>query len=243
MTLSTCITSSDDGYVIVTEYDDGEQYLPEGSSLTAKNRFEWNDTASVDVFKLNSTLEESYTPVVIIRRDSGKEVRVKLNRDGWFTSIHIVIPTKEWVYSELDKEGSIIQTYDIVYFTDGSDIYTCVGTEVSRSNLDNLLAETSMNTTISRVDSEYFSISFLDSQTANEYKKIIENQMYNGRCASDTCSAFRYLTGTTLIRHYVRLGQLAEAERVLEKLNWFKTETKRSKISDLRRISNCGCRL
>lgn len=243
MTLSTCITDNGDGYVTVTETDDGNQYLPEGSSLTAKNRFEWEDTASVDVFRLNATTGNILSPHVITLRSESAEAEVPLGRDGWFTSIHIVLPTKSWVYRELDKSGSIIKTYDIVYFTDGSDLYTCVGTTVERSNLDSLLAETGTNTTISRVDSEYMSVAKLTAQVDSEYKSMMENQMYNGGCKSDSCSAKRLSAGLNLIRHYVRIGQLAEAERTIEKLNWFSSNNDVELELDKRRTLSCGCRL
>lgn len=241
MKLNTCITTADGAYVNVTELTDGQQYLPEGSGLTAKNRFAYKDTASIDVFRLNALDKIDYTQSIIVDRGNPTDVRISLNRDGWFTSIHIVVPTKQWVYKELSKRGSIIHTYDVVYFVDNGEIYTCVKDTIERSSLQELLDETRTNTTISRVDTDYVSIRLLNEMCDNLYKKLFENRIYNGGCKTDACEANRLDAIISLVRHYVRWGQLAEAERVIEKSNYFKSDGVSLKHQQKPLINGCGC--
>lgn len=242
MKLSTCITTVEGNTVKVTELTDGQQYLPDGSSLTAKNRFVYSDTASIDIFRLNATDNIDYTNAVIVDRSNPKDVILTLNRDGWFTSIHIVVPTKQWVYNELSKRGSIVYTYDTVYFVDGDEIYTCTKGAIERSSLQKLLDETSDNTTISRVDTDYVSITNLNTKSTELYKTLFENRMYNGGCKTDACEANRLEAIINLVKHYVRWGQLAEAERVIEKSDYFNNKTSLKKPSQNKRISSgCGC--
>lgn len=241
MILATCTHTDNEGYVVITELTDGKQYLPEGSSLTAKNRFAYNETASIDIFRLNHVKGETYSPYVITDRQNPEEARIKLTKDGWFTAIHIVIPTKEWVYKELDKQGSIIHTYDVAYFTDGSEIYTCVNGSIHRTTLTTLLNETRENTTISRVDTDYVSIDLLVEQQKEAYRKLFENRMYNGGCETDACEANRLTAAINLTKHYVRWGQLAEAERVIEKTNYFQGTTLHNNNKDIHKHNGCGC--
>ncbi len=241
MKLNTCITTADGAYVTVTELTDGQQYLPDGSGLTAKNRFAYEDTASIDVFRLNALDKIDYTPSVIVNRSNPTDVRISLERDGWFTSIHIVVPTKNWVYRELSKQGSIIHTYDIVYFVDNGEIYTCTNGTIERSSLQALLEEIKPNTTISRVDTDYVSIRLLNELCDSLYKKLFENRVYNGGCKTDACEANRLDAIISLVRHYVRWGQLAEAERVIEKSNYFKSNGPSLKYQQKPLITGCGC--
>lgn len=242
MKFKTCLTPVDDDFVQITELDDGNQYLPEGSTLTAKNRFRFEDTASIDIFRLNSTEGQKDTPAVTILRDNLRTSQIKLNSDGWFTAIHIVIPTKDWVYRELSKKNSIIHTYDRVYFTDGNEIYTCIKGELNRTTLQTLLDEISDNTTISRTDTDYVSISRLLKQLTEAYKTLFQNRMYNGGCKTNACEANRLQAAVNLIRHYVRMGQLAEAERIIEKVNYFNSPipNKHSR-KDTKTYNDCGC--
>lgn len=241
MKLNTCITTADGAYVNVTELTDGQQYLPDGSGLTAKNRFAYKDTASIDIFRLNALDKIDYTQSVIVDRSNPTDVRISLNRDGWFTSIHIVVPTKQWVYRELSKQGSIIHTYDIVYFVDNGAIYTCVNGTIERSSLQELLDEVKPNTTISRVDTDYVSIRLLNELCDNLYRKLFENRIYNGGCKTDACEANRLDAIINLVRHYVRWGQLAEAERVIEKSNYFNSNGQSLKHQQKPLITGCGC--
>lgn len=241
MKLNTCITTADGAYVDVTELTDGQQYLPDGSGLTAKNRFVYKDTASIDIFRLNALDKIDYTQSIIVDRSNPTDVRISLNRDGWFTSIHIVVPTKQWVYKELSKRGSIIHTYDVVYFVDNGEIYTCVKDTIERSSLQELLDETRTNTTISRVDTDYVSIRLLNEMCDNLYKKLFENRIYNGGCKTDACEANRLDAIINLVKHYVRWGQLAEAERVIEKSNYFKSDGVSLKHQQNPLINGCGC--
>lgn len=242
MRLSTCIYTVGDGSVYIQETTEEGQYLPEGSGLTAKNRFIYSDTASVDIFKLNSTSGIDYTEAVIVDRSEPKNARLMLDKDGWFTSIHIVIPKKDWVYKELDKQGSIIYTYDVVYFTDGDSIYTCTKGIIENSSIMEMINETRTNTTISRVDSDYVSIKYLNDKSDQLYMRLFEARMYNGGCRIDACEANRLNSVINLIKHYVRLGQLAEAERVIEKANFFKPVDKSAFDQNTLSLNNrCNC--
>lgn len=242
MKFSTCLIPIENNFVQITELDDGKQYLPEDSALTARNRFKFTDTASIDIFRLNSTGGSHNTPAVITMRDNLKPSEIKLDSDGWFTAIHIVIPTQNWVYNELSKKNSIIYVYDVVYFTDGKDIYTCTKGKIERTTLQHLLDEVSENTTISRTDTDYVSITLLQTQLAESYKSLFETRMYNGGCKLNACEANRLLAAVNLTRHYVRMGQLAEAERIIEKVNYFNNPIpNRHFRKDTKTYNDCGC--
>lgn len=222
MKLDICLTEDTLHNIIVTEITDGNQYLAEGSALTAKNRFAVSDTASIDIFKLNSIEKDAYTSSVITMRDKSiLPVEVKLTRDGWFTAIHIVIPTLSWAHKELSKQGSIINVYRVVYCTDGDKIYKVVNGRILNSNINELLAEQLENTTISRQDSDYVYIGNLTDTLNKAWIELFKNRIYNSGCHTDACAANRLLAIVNLIKHNVRHAQLAEAERVIEKTNYF----------------------
>lgn len=239
MKLSVCIEPLSDGFVKIVEHAGSNQYLSEESELTAKDRFKYEDTASVDIFRLNSTEGQQYTNPVIVRRDSYKEPKIKLTKDGWFTSIHLVIPVKEWIYRELGKKHSIIYVYDKVFFTDGSRIFCCTKGKITDSNITELLEDFTDNA-VSRCEAEHVSVMYLQDKLKDSYLALFKNRLYNGGCNTDPCAANRYLSAYNLVRHYVRMGQLAEAERVIEKVDYFSLNRKPIK-KDLKHYNNCGC--
>jgi len=241
MILDTCLITAEGTYVQIIEQTDGKQYLPENSGLTAKNRFVYTDTASLDILRLNATTGVEYTELIIADRSNPTDVKIKLERDGWFTSIHVVIPTKKWMDRELKKQHSIIDVYDIVYFTDGKEIYTYTKDKIEKTTFQKLLDEINSNTTISRVDTDYFSVRTLNETCDNLYKTLFESRLYNGGCKINACEANRLDSIISLAKHYVRIGHLAEAERVVEKANYFQLDIKKPKPPQKYLIPECEC--
>lgn len=241
MNLKICVNAVDGCKAWISEQDSDQEYLTEGSNLTAKYRFEYGDTASIDVFKLNKTTGETLTPHIIRLRDGSEQdvPLITLESDGWFTAIHVVLPTEDWVMRETSKDGSIIRVYSVVYYTNGSDIYKYADGKSSRISIEELLDAETEDTTISKVSADYVSICYLQSALNESYQKIMEERMYNGSCHIDACEANRLTALVNLVKHYVRWGQLAEAERVIEKINYstvISTDT-----VDRLRTKGCGC--
>lgn len=243
MNLNICINQINVCKGYVSEVDSADEYLQKGSNLTAKYRFEYKDTASVDIFKRNTTKGGVFTEYKITLRDAkdDKLPVIDLPNDGWYTAYHMVIPTEDWINREFSKEGSIIKVYDRVYYTDGNYIssYIPAKQKSERVTVDDLLNEVSSNTTISRATADYVSICHLQAAMDTAYKKILEQRMYNGSCHIDACEANRLTALINLVKHYVRWGQLAEAERIIEKINYsavISTDT-----VDKLRTKGCGC--
>lgn len=215
-------------------------YLSE-KGMYSKNKFHISETVSVDIFKLNSVNNINWTEAVIVNRAEDQSVpKIKLKMDGWFTAIHIVIPNSEWVYRELSKPNSIIKTYDIVYFAEKDKIYSCKKGVIKDSSLEELLNEDCINTTISKVTQEYVNITNLTERVNSLYIELFKTRIINGGCKLDPCEANRLESLLHLISHYVRVGQLAEAQRVIEKSNYFQ-DFKKLESSKIKITSNCGC--
>lgn len=242
MNLTVCAEPRGNGFIAVTEQDDGKQYLPDG--VIAKYRFAWNETAAVDMFRLNSSCGGEWSGAVITRRDTGEDAVTRLPRDGWFTVLHIVIPVKEWFEKEVVKKASVIHTYDRVWFTDGENVwmYDCKADEVRLSNPEALRNDTLPDTDISRAEADYVSVGMIQKKLEEAWEGLFRNRMYNGGCGTDSCEAGRLLAALNLIRHYVRWGQLAEAERIIEKTGWFKgLQCNNTGRQDRREHGRCGC--
>ena len=91
-----------------------------------------------------------------------KSIDIPIGFDGWFSLVHLVIPNIEWFNKELEKtEGSALGLYDIVYFSDGTDIYKYINGETSQVTIDDILEINTVNTTISRISRDFVSICFL----------------------------------------------------------------------------------
>ena len=81
-------------------------YIPEDSTIAAKNRFKFSDTVSIDLLQHNKCDEvKLQTPVITIRKDGISNTELPVNFDGWFTVLHLVIPSKDWFISEIIKDS------------------------------------------------------------------------------------------------------------------------------------------
>lgn len=220
MELNIKITTSDSCKVIIQDESD---YLPENYIGTVKGKFKFSETVLIDVLKLNK-IQENIVKDYIITRDLINEVPVKF--DGWFTVEHIVLPSKEWFEKELLKEeGSAINLYSIVYYSDGQTLYKYINGESWVVPLDEVLEVNPINTTISKISKDYISICFLRKCYINLCNQIFNDRGFSSCWNKNTIDSEliykRDLAwmAINVIKYLTECEQLYEVERIIETLN------------------------
>ena len=215
MELNINITTSDKCKIVV---QDVSTYLAEDFSGIVKGKFKYSDTISIDVLQHNQTLKTIYT-----KHDTLKSIDIPIGFDGWFSLVHLVIPNIEWFNKELEKtEGSALGLYDIVYFSDGIDIYKYINGETSQVTIDDILEINTVNTTISRISRDFVSICFLRKCYINLCQQIFEDRGFS-RCwnKNKVNSELIYKRdlvwmAINVVKYLTQCEQLAEADRVIK---------------------------
>lgn len=222
-------------------------YLPEDSTATVKGRFKYSDTVSIDLLQHNkSTGTNLQNPIYHVRTTDNEIVTLSVEFDGWFTVMHIVLPSKDWFDTEFAKEeGSAIGLYNTVYYTDGEYIYKYFDGQTTVVMVDEIVERNTDDTTISRVCENYVSICFLRQCYISLSQQILNTRGFSA-CASkntvdkDLTNRKDYVwMALNVIEYLVGFDQLAEAERLIEQIGGCnglcKTEFKRMPTS------RCGC--
>ena len=93
-------------------------YIPENSAVIVKNRFKFSDTVSIDLLQHNKCDGyELQDPIIKTRKENISSTELPVNFDGWFTILHLVIPSKDWFDREINKSTrSAISLYACVYY-------------------------------------------------------------------------------------------------------------------------------
>ena len=215
MELNINITTSDKCKIVV---QDVSTYLAEDFSGIVKGKFKYSDTISIDVLQHNQTLKTIYT-----KHDTLKSIDIPIGFDGQFSLVHLVIPNIEWFNKELEKtEGSALGLYDIVYFSDGIDIYKYINGKTSQVTIDDILEINTVNTTISRISRDFVSICFLRKCYINLCQQIFNDRgiskCWNKNKVNSELIYKRDLVwmAINVVKYLTQCEQLAEAERVIE---------------------------
>ena len=215
MELNINITTSDKCKIVV---QDVSTYLAEDFSGIVKGKFKYSDTISIDVLQHNQTLKTIYT-----KHDTLKSIDIPIGFDGQFSLVHLVIPNIEWFNKELEKtEGSALGLYNIVYFSDGIDIYKYINGETSQVTIDDILEINTVNTTISRISRDFVSICFLRKCYINLCQQIFNDRgiskCWNKNKVNSELIYKRDLVwmAINVVKYLTQCEQLAEAERVIE---------------------------
>lgn len=227
------------------------EYLPEDSAVAVKNRFKFSDTVSIDLLQHNKySGAELQNPIISTRESDTYDVELPVNFDGWFTVLHLVIPSKNWFIKELEKElGSTLELYDCVYYSDGNSIYKYINGESYLTDINELVNRNIENTTISKTCENYVSICFLNKCYISLCQKILNDRAikYCSECTNkndvDSDLIFRrdYIwMALNTIRYLVQFEQLAEAERIIEKISGCNGLCK-SEWNSIT-TNGCGCR-
>lgn len=243
MELKINITTSDSCKVII---QDNSEYLPESYVGTVKNRFKYSDTVSIDVLQHNKVQETVYRDPTYTPHDKNEFVQIPVKFDGWFTVNHIVLPSATWFENEkLKTEGSALGLYDIVYFSDGNNVYKYINNNVTRTTINEVLEINPTNTTISKTDKDYVSICFLRKCYINLCKQIFNDRgfssCWNKNSVDSELVYKRDLAwmAINVIKYLTECEQLNEVERIIEALQGCNGLCTPSNVTS--KTSGCGC--
>ena len=221
-------------------------YLAEDFSGTVKGKFKYSDTVSIDVLQHNKTTETVYRDPVYTKHDTLQPINIPVEFDGWFDVIHLVLPSIEWFNREIDKsEGSALGLYDLVYFSDGIDIYKYLDGNVSQVTIIEVLEVNPINTTVSKTNRDYVSICFLRKCYINLCQQIFEDRGFS-RCwnknkVDSELIYKRDLVWMTInvIKYLTECEQLAEVERIIETIQGCNGLCVSSNLTS--KTNGCGC--
>ena len=243
MELSIKVTTSDSCKVIV---QDLSAYLPEDQTGIVKGKFKYSDTISIDVLQHNKSKETVYTDPVYTLHNTADPVNIPVKFDGWFTVIHLVLPTKDWFDRESSKqEGSAIGLYNIVYYSDGVSIYKYVDGQSSETTIDEIIEVNLVDTTVSRTGEDYVSICFLRKCYINLCQQIFNSRGFSpcwNKNTIDSDLIFRrdlVWAAINVIKYLTECEQLAEVERIIEVIKKCNGLCVPSDVTS--KTSGCGC--
>lgn len=243
MELNINVTTSDNCKIIVSDIS---TYLAEDFSGTVKGKFKYSDTVSIDVLQHNKTTETVYRDPIYTKHDTLQPINIPVEFDGWFDVIHLVLPSIEWFNREIDKsEGSALGLYDLVYFSDGIDIYKYLDGNVSQVTINEVLEVNPINTTISKTNRDYISICFLRKCYINLCQQIFEDRGFS-RCwnKNKVDSELIYKRdlvwmAINVIKYLTECEQLAEVERIIETIQGCNGLCVSSNLTS--KTNGCGC--
>ena len=243
MELNINVTTSDSCKIMVSDIS---IYLAEDFSGTVKGKFKYSDTVSIDVLQHNKTTETVYRDPIYTKHDTLQPINIPVEFDGWFDVIHLVLPSIEWFNREVDKsEGSALGLYDIVYFSDGIDIYKYLDGNVSQVTINEVLEVNPINTTISKTNRDYVSICFLRKCYINLCQQIFEDRgfshCWNKNKVDSELIYKRDLVwmAINVIKYLTECEQLAEVERIIETIQGCNGLCVSSKLTS--KTNGCGC--
>lgn len=238
MELNINITTSDKCKIVV---QDVSTYLAEDFSGIVKGKFKYSDTISIDVLQHNQTLKTIYT-----KHDTLKSVDIPIEFDGWFSLVHLVIPNIEWFNKELEKtEGSALGLYNIVYFSDGIDIYKYINGKTSQVTIDDILEINTVDTTISRISRDFVSICFLRKCYINLCQQIFNDRgiskCWNKNKVNSELIYKRDLVwmAINVVKYLTQCEQLAEADRVIKTIQGCNGLCVSTNLTN--NTNGCGC--
>ena len=243
MELNINVTTMDNCKIVIT---DTSNYLAEDFSGTVKGKFKYSDTVSIDVLQHNKTTETVYRDPIYTKHDTLQPINIPVKFDGWFDIIHLVLPSIEWFNREIDKsQGSALGLYDLVYFSDGIDIYKYLDGNVSQVTINEVLEVNPINTTISKTNRDYVSICFLRKCYINLCQQIFEDRGFS-RCwnKNKVDSELIYKRdlvwmAINVIKYLTECEQLAEVERIIETIQGCNGLCTSSNL--IRNTNGCGC--
>lgn len=197
---------------------DSDQYLMENIEDTTayhqRNKFKYSETVTINIL-MKHTYEESKVVQFVVTDHCSylDEEHFSFKDDGYYTIEHAIIPKIDYA----DIQSPLIQ-----YLWDGTSIQKLERnhkTEVTTEEFVRLISDNKLDgTTISGVSLTQFSLCHLYEC----FIKKCQESFKNLSPCSPNNNTNRDLVwmAINIIKYYVELGQLLQAQRLLEQLNY-----------------------
>lgn len=223
--------------VITDVTQDSDQYVGEFVANTKawheRNQFKYSETYTINIVYKHTTSSDTIIAGTITEHCSYlDEEHIKLKEDGYYTIDHVILPSIDTYDASIDLDW---------YVCDGASIYTrCENSweEVSFDKLATLVENNELEgTTISGISLTQFSICHLYACYVNKCKNIFNSL---SACSSnDNVHYSRDLIwmAINIIKYYVEIGQLLEAQQLLEELHYCGELCS----EDMSQTIDCGC--
>lgn len=225
---------------------DNSTYLSEDSTGTVKGKFKFSDTVSIDLLQLNVLQEPKYFSPTFTEHSSQEKTTLQVTTDGWYSLVHIVLPSAEWFERELAKEeGSALGLYSLVYYAYNNKIYKYINQTITEVDISEILDINPVNTTISRTSEDFISICFLRKCYINLCKQILNDRgfspCWNKNNIDSELIYKRDLVwmAINVIKYLTECEQLQEVQRLIQVINGCNGLC--SSSSSLQNSSGCGC--
>lgn len=248
------------GHVEVTDYSKeyGQYYSEESEGMTAVDKFKYSQSSSLNVIIKMNQDNVLLTDVIIDNHTSDKEtIFFDVAQDGYYTVTHFVLPSEEWLNSQIKSASNLLINYSTIYYTKNSKVFKrtvtteylgdfrydySLGNETEVS-VRELLERNIEGTTIQKCQIDVFYTGFLQECYINYCKDLFNSLMAHCKpnCKPKEADSFpRDFLWMTLnvIDYLVERGQFNEAQRILEEIDYCGGFCNNTKSNDK---SMCGC--
>lgn len=249
MTPLVRICNIDKYSILITDItQDSNEYIPEDIVDTevyhTKNKFKYSETATINIIqKVTTSSEEIIDTIFTDHSTYLDEVHYKFENDGYYVIHHFILPTMDWAEQEIKKNPDLFKQKEFYVCTCNQILKVGKG-QVQEVSPEVLIEINTQDTNISKVVLDQFSISFLYNCYISLCSKIFNT--INFRCKNKSNiddlifnRDFIWMV-INIIKYYVELDQLLEAQRLLEEVNFcggLCNEQGLPKSQDCR----CGC--
>lgn len=229
---------------------EGDEYVPENLedtnySILRYFNYKYSETCTINVLQHNTSSKQSLYSVIYTDHSSYlDEAIIPINKDGYYTVYHMVLPTVDWLKDKLKNPEFDLSIYSSIYVTDGQKVYKAVDTVLQECDITEITQVNIYNTTISRCEKELFHFYDLYSCYINMCNDIFNKSILRCPDKNQDLKDIRYnrdfiWSAINVIKFYIENNEYESAQLLLEKLDSCngicKQQTKNGQMY------KCGC--
>lgn len=228
------------------------EYIPEDREINEFSSeiylmYKYSETYSINIVQYNPT-KESVIKSISYNDHSKEDIEdVAVEKDGYYTITHIVLPSLNWYNSKLEIEDYDWSKYESVFVTDGEKIYQRVQQnsetyKLRECELDLITEINTYNSTVSRCTKDIFLFHDLYKCFLALCNQVFDQSIVS--CSNSTDSSSRYnrdliWSAINVMKIHVSDEQFESAQLLLEKLDVCNGVCKH--INTKNGNESCGC--
>lgn len=227
------------------------------SNISGVHKFKYSDTISIDLIRYNKSQSSTYSNTLITQHDTKDAIKLPVQKDGWISIVHIILPTKQWFEKQrqLLGKGTLLTSYDSIFFSDGNKVYKYnpIDNKEPEEFSINCLVDFNLNSgnySVYRCEVDYISISYLRKCYAELCKQIFNQRGFSpcwNKNNIDSELVFKrdlVWMAINIIQYLIDIHSednptLGEIERIIENLQGCNGLCSSTNINT--KLNDCGC--
>ena len=162
-------------------------HITDTSYSLYKDQFNYKDTVTIDIITYNNLSNPQRIAMVTTDHNRGylNECKIPLSNDGHYTIHHIILPTVDWYYKQIDSNDDHTKKYFEIIVSDCKNVYKVEDGKLYPIDVEYLINKPTKFVSMLRFQQEYVMICHINNCFNKSFTNLLDDPSDQNKYKTD----------------------------------------------------------